>query len=313
MGDGAMVDSGDPTDADVSRDSGMEGAICARTSSEALATGETVTVCEQAHPTPPLVRLPADTPAGAAERTVYGGVAQGGPGEVVFRTREGDLPLTDAPWLDAEGSPTPRYGYLLYRATVRSGSVEAVEAVVRIDDAVFQRLLTGLTLEGVTSRRELVGGEEQFTWEALDAPIRVQLDAEVDPAPTEAVVTGQPRYRLRGVIENATTAVQGADGSCLPALSDLGDENPLATATDAEVVILRHPNMHGGFDDVFTFDWPAGTSTSNNMGTGLFIPAADLLLDALPNVTRADSTPHGTPWGGPNAELQVVRGGGGDC
>jgi len=95
----------------------------------------------------------------------------------------------------------------------------------------------------------------------------------------------------------------------------LGDANPLFSATgdDDRVTIFRHPDMHGVFDDVFTLDWPDGVTAGNNMGPGLFISTAALMAAEIPSPTDAHNSPHGTPWGGPSADLTVVTSGGEAC
>ncbi len=308
--DAGEHDAGPDRDAGPSDvDAGPGGALCARVDSETL-DGRTIEVCLEAHPSPPLVRLPPDEPAAF----VYGGVVMRGADGLVFRTRDGDLPLpsTGAPWLEAEHAAR-RPGYYLYRATLSGGAVVDAEPVARIDDRVLMTPLVGKVLEGTISEREVVAGETRFTFTDLTVRVRVELDASLEATPRDAAGTGQPRYALYGTIVNATSSVRSADGSCIPALSDLGPADPLTDAADARVFVLRHPDMHGAFDDVVTLDWPTGVSSANNMGTGLYVPAADLLRDVAPTVQPYFSAPHGTPWSGPSLDADEVSGGGGGC
>lgn len=304
--DGGRVTDAGRDDAGRQTDGGPPGGpICAEVAREML-DGQPIDVCLTAFETSPRVRLPADS-AGVA----YGGLAVADE-QLVFRTRAGDLPVGSEPWV-AEEQSARRYGYHLYRASLVDGAIESVTPVARIDDRVLMRPLRGLTLEGVVSERESSGGETRFAFESLNARVRIELDAALDETVVDPVGTGQPRFALYGTVVNATAPVRAADGSCLPALTDLGEANPLHDAADARVFLLRHPDMHGAFDDVVTLDWPAGVTSTNNMGSGLFSPTADLLLDDPPAPSGYFSGPHGVPWGGPSAELTVVEGGGGGC
>lgn len=287
-------------------DAGSVDAACARVARENL-DGQPVQVCLEAFATPPYVHLPADS-----ESTVYGGIVHGSSLDAVFRTRSGDLDVSTATWRMGETAP-PRYGYLLYRAARVGGELRDVAPVVRIDDAVFQRFLAGRVIEGRVSARTEVDGEVRFEFGAeLSLPLRIRLDPEPDPGDLEGLA-GWPRHALFGTVENATSAVRGADGSCLASLASFGTRNPLTDATDARVFLLRHPNMHGVGDDVFTLDWPRGVTSANNMGGGLFIPAADLILSRAVTFSEADSAPHGTPWGGPSMQGGFVESGGERC
>ena len=147
-----------------------------------------------------------------------------------------------------------------------------------------------------------------------DLGIRLRLNDAPETASIDQL-TGSPRYALLGRVENAHGGVRASDGGCLAALDSYGERNPLFSAVDGgvQVRILRHPGMHSALDDVFTLDWPEGTSGSNNMGPGLFISVVDLLQPTLPSPTAATNSPHGVPWGGPGADLGVVVGGGQSC
>lgn len=140
-------------------------------------------------------------------------------------------------------------------------------------------------------------------------PIRIRLD-DAPETTTSDSIAGFPRYALKGRVENATSAVRGDDGSCLPSLASQGSRNPLLDANGGDrITVQRHPNMHGGHDDVFTLDWPTGVSGTNSMGSGLFISTSALIQAATPTLTTADTVPHGAPFSGPITSLKVVSGG----
>ncbi|MDX2093771.1 MAG: hypothetical protein SFX73_38390 [Kofleriaceae bacterium] len=277
---------------------GGTGAACAEQQAE-TDDGVALTGCTRLFDAPPYIRLPADSASHA-----YVGIQDG---KLVSRTTT----YADAATvlLQAESE---RYGHLIYRATLTGGIPTKLEPAVRIDDRAMQQLLAGRVLEGTVSPRNPGDEERPFAFDQIDKPIRVELDAAPSTTAHDEAV-GYPRFSVGGRIANATHAVQGADGTCLPALSGLGDANPLLNAADDRVFVLRHPNMHGAFDDVFTFDWPAGVVAGNNMGPGLFVSTIALAGMTAFAPTAADSTPHGTPWGGPSTTLSVVTGGGATC
>jgi len=291
--------------------------VCARQSTEVSGAG-TVTVCEESFAQAPLVRLPADTDV-AGGRLVYGGVGRDPSGELSFRGRGVSFAIPPStPWLDEESrSGDVRYGYFLYRAQVRGNTVESVTRVVRVDDRVFQRMLAGRLYEGVISPRTIdSAGDVRFAWDMQTIGLRIRLDDTPQPDEQDRN-SGYPRYALLGRIENATQGVRASDGGCLPSLASFGTQNPLFGATPGagadRVSVMRHVNMHGGKDDVFTLDWPAGASQGNNMGGGLFVATWELIQPTAPTLEGADSTPHGTPWGGPSATLHGADGGGAIC
>lgn len=306
-----------PPNNDGGVDAGVDGGFvtsgwCPLESTETTSDGFTVAVCEQGFTSAPVVHAPEDT-AGF----VYGGVERDSQGEVVFagRTQIFPLPLSPMPsWLTRESSSgNVRYGYFIYRARVANGVVEDVVPVARIDERVMQRLLAGKVFEGVASPRISDGGTEvRFAFDMKNVPIRVRLDPMLQATETDRL-WGYPRYALLGHIENANNGARAADGGCFAALSSFGPQNPLFGASGDEVMVLRHPDMHGGLDDVFTFDWPAGASGGNNMGVGLFVSTASLLRSSAPALTNGHSSPHGTPWGAPSVDLLAVEGGGAIC
>jgi hypothetical protein len=221
------------------------------------------------------------------------------------------IDVTGAAWLDAEVSSN-RHGYFLYLADVRGGAVEKVTPVARIDDRVFGRLMVGKTLEGLASARIPDGGSQPYEYLNRTVPIRLRFDDALPTSSTDSD-TQFPRYALGGSIENPNGGVRASDGGCFPALSSLGERNPMFSAMDSRVLFHRHPNMHGGGDDVFTLEWPQGISAGSNMGGGLFIPVSALIQAKAPAPTEAHSAPHGTPWSAPSADLSVVSGGGATC
>lgn len=290
---------------------GVTDGFCLRESKETTSDGIVVAVCEEPFSSAPLVRAPDDT-AGF----VYGGVERNSQGDVVFGGRTQSFPVALSPmpaWLTREAaSGNVRYGYFIYRAQITNGAIVDVTPVARIDDRVMQKLLAGKVFEGVVSPRVDGGTETRFGWDMKNVSMRVRMDSMVQAAETDRLF-GYPRYALLGHIENANSGTRASDGGCFAALSSLGFPNPISGATSDQVMVLRHPDMHGGLDDVFTFDWPAGASGGNNMGSGLFVSTASLLRSSAPVLTNAHSSPHGTPWGGPSADLEAVEGGGAIC
>lgn len=261
-------------------------------------------VCDEAFDAPPFVHLPADSSSGDVE-TVYGGIGSTATGTgLVARGRE----LTSATvpaWADAEAaSRTLRYAYFLYRATVRAGAVESVTPVVRIDDRVFARLLSGRVFEGGASPRSVDPGtgEVRFAFDTLTTPVRLSFDAAPEDVETDSLV-GFPRFALVGHIENLDASVTASDGTCLAALTSFGDANPFF-GLDGTVKLLRYPGMHAPFDDVFTVAYD--DSGNVNMGEGIYVRPADLIQDTAPTLTDATNGPHGTPWAGPSAALTSV-------
>ncbi|MGE0785964.1 MAG: hypothetical protein AB7S26_09770 [Sandaracinaceae bacterium] len=318
---GADGGSGDRDGGAVS-DGGADSDACPVVHRETDAAGRDITVCDEAYGSAPFVRLPADS---ASE--VYGGIVRRLDAglELVFMTRDTSNPIASPPpaWVGQEALPGDiRYGYYLYRARVDGGAVQELTPVVRVDDRVLGSVLAavvlgGRAIEGLASARtvDASSGEVRFAYDDHTVPMRIRFDAAPDEASFDDA-TGYPRHALYGTIENAHTAVTGSDGACLPALDTLAEANPFSSATgDGDrVMLLRHPDMHGAFDDVFTIDWPEGTVPGgNNMGAGLFLSTAELLLAAPPTRDDASSFPHGVPWAGPSATLSVVDGGGDPC
>jgi hypothetical protein len=128
-------------------------------------------------------------------------------------------------------------------------------------------------------------------------PIRVELGT----VEADGVVWGE--------IVNLASPVTASDGSCLPALADLGAENPLTSSGDPGIWMHRHVNMHGGYDNVMLLGWP---SDNSNMATGLYAHPG-LLIGAGSRELLFESAPHGTPTAGPWVTLQEVVGGGEPC
>jgi hypothetical protein len=279
--------------------------LCASQSSEVI-NGTTVAVCTEAFSTAPLVRPPEDS-----EGKVYGGIARDTSLALAFIGRGVSFPLSPGGVVDAELSSN-RYGYFLYVADVRGGAVGKLTPVARIDDRVFARLLAGKVLEGTASARASDGGTATYDYLSTTVPMRIRLDAA--PGAMESDHDTQfPRFALGGHIENFDGGVRASDGGCFAALTTFGTANPMFSATSDAVEVKRHPNMHGGADDVFTLAWPDGVSAGSNMGPGLFISVGALIQSSAPVVDDARSSPHGVPWGAPSAELRVVSGGGASC
>jgi hypothetical protein len=285
-------------DANDSPDAPLDLVVCPAQHDEMLGDLRIV-VCDETFAAAPLVHLPADTASGGVD-TIYGGIGRAsGTVTPAFLGRGVEVAITGEPaWLAGETAMTrPHYAYYLYRAHRQSGQITDVTPIVRVDDPVFSRLLAGLELEGVASRRVSDG---MYAVTTPDVPIRIHLDADV--------TTG-----IHGTIDNAAATVTSSDGTCLPSLASLGDASPIFGRDDGHVSIGRYPAMHVPFDDVFIFAWSSTDPGGMNMGGGLYVAPAALIQSSAPALTDASNAPHGTPWSGPSATLAVVHGGGAPC
>jgi hypothetical protein len=275
---------------------------CPAEHAETTEDGVATTACTSLFAEAPYIHLPADT-----ADTVYVGFVDG-----MLMSRTASYPMTDLSLRDPEAATGLHYAYYVYRAKVSNGKISGLTRVIRVDDRAIASLLAGRTFEGKVSLRNPGDLDRPFAFDNIIAPIRVELAAEAEPAEYDRV-GGYPRFGVRGHIVNASTAVSSDDASCLPALSSLGDANPLFGAGSDEILVLRHPGMHTAFQDVFTFEWPAGVTLTNNMGAGLFLPTIVLAKDEALAFSDANSVPHGTPWSGPSVQMAVVSGGGEAC
>jgi hypothetical protein len=176
---------------------------------------------------------------------------------------------------------------------------------------VFVRFLSGRVFEGNASARgtDPASGDPRFAFDHLDVPMRIRFDAMPDASPTDSSL-GFERFAMMGTVENATAPVTASDGTCMAALSSLGDTNPLYQRGTGRLRVMRFPGMHAPFDDVFTLDWNLD-AMGENMGAGLYVGPADLIGTSVPMPTDATNSPHGTPWGGPSADLHAVASTGG--
>jgi hypothetical protein len=313
--DGGAVDGGGSSSGQIDSgtlDAGPSDSACAKQTTEVL-DGNSILVCLETYTTGPLVRLPADGMASSDGQIVYGAIGQSADFKTQFITRTASYPLPEGEksLLRIEADSL-RYAYYVYRAQIKDNAVQALTPVIRMDDRVFQKQLAGLVLEGkIAARERIEDGYTRYKFDMNELPIRIRLAANHDQEEADKL-RGFPRYALRGIIENANAAVTASDGSCLKSLASFGEKSPLFDAKGKvdQVTILRHPNMHGGLDDVFTLDWAEGVG-ANNMGTGLFVSVPMLIATEMPVFSQADNLPHGTPWGGPGAELKVVATSGG--
>ncbi len=286
-------------------DGGSDFEFCAEQSDEE------VPLCTRAFESGVRVRLPPDE-----EGVVYGGISTR-ESAVVFQTRLETFPLASELTRATVSDPgllkraDSHFAYFLFRATVESGMVQSVTPIVQLDDRVMMRPLLGLVLEGRMSLRE---SEDRFEFPEPSMPVRVRLASEFLDEPSELRSTGFDSWVIRAEVENATSAVLSADGACLPATTESGEANVFDGIAAPVLRIRRHPDMHGGFDSVFTMDWPEELGwDGNNMGSGLYLEPTDFIAETFPEIREAGSSPHGTPWSAPQSELAVVEGGGGAC
>lgn len=257
-------------------------------------------VCTQAFADAPYVHLPDDTANHA-----YVGIVGG---QVKSRT----MPFqADDALLQAEASPTLRYAYTIYRATLSGGTVTALEPYVQLDDRVLLAPLAGLAIQGKLTPRDPNNPSEPFDLGVRNVDFRIELD----DAPTAAVLDangGFMRHALDGTIVNMDYEVTAADGSCLPSLFSYGETSPLNSAMGKRIRIMRTPAMHTPFDDVFTIDWPM-QQWGNDMGSALFLPTIAFASATPIEIGDIEALPHGTPSSGPSFSAAVVTAGGDAC
>jgi hypothetical protein len=306
------------------------------------ADGDAVEICERTFAERPFVRPPEDVIGAGGEVTLYGAIpGLDGAARVVDRSGsahllvdEGGAPLSfpdGAAELPAElRMPSNRNLYMIYRFTGVAGtavdpgsqqevpSLHVTEArpVILIRGEAIDTALLG-PWEGTVSARS---GPD--SWSEQDrVPVRITFTA-VEPIedmsewddPAVTLPDGE-RFTMVGTIENFTTPALASDGTCLPALSSLGQQNPYSGAAEGEVRMFRFPGMHLPGDHVLVLSYPPGTTGLGGDGmTGLraLHPAAFLQSAPSDDWTFLSIYPHGTP-NGHRVDLRPVQGGGGGC
>jgi hypothetical protein len=289
--DGGSSDAGPQ-----SLDAGTLDRLCARQRVEAGG----VVVCEQLHATAPLIRPPADTAT-----SVYVGFGSDSTGfKMIGRAKSWVAPTNFMGLVEGDGTGAGvPYGSSLYRASMSGDTVTALSIVARIEEPLFLQVFGGKALEGGLSVR--LDGGAGYDFLSLSLPVRVQLDA----APTDAGT-------LVGHVLNVSTGVRLSTGTCAPALTTYGEQNPLIglTADPGRLVFQRTTDMHGGFDDVMVMTWNS-PSLGNTMTPSGYVSVPDLLKSTPLDVSAfGGGITHGTPNGSPSSsDLVVVADGGAAC
>ena len=184
----------------------------------------------------------------------------------------------------------------VYRATVVDGSVSAIEPFVYIDQiAILEASYAGKVMEGLTSKRTGPGAFDVVP----SLPIRVRVEApelrEEFHSTAHSILT----------LENAVSGKLGEDGTCLPALTSYGSENPWSELDLASFDLWISTGMHGAFDDHLVVGAAMGEA---GLPTPAFMISLDPLLEPF-----VGTLPVGAPGSFPSIELRVVASGGGDC
>ncbi|MDR6573564.1 MULTISPECIES: hypothetical protein [unclassified Curtobacterium] len=180
------------------------------------------------------------------------------------------------------------YATTVYEADVVGSTVTGVRAVLSIPNSVIlSSVFGGKILAGTISpyRGSGLGYDEHDT-----LPVAIQFEKHTDGD------------TLTGTIVNANHATRFANGTCMPALSTYGAENPLRGGFTPHVSIDRQPSMHAAFDDELELAW---ASSSSGMGHEFF-PSVATLMGADPIGAVWEVTQHGTPSAGPGLDLKVT-------
>jgi hypothetical protein len=116
-----------------------------------------------------------------------------------------------------------------------------------------------------------------------------------------------------GAVDNFNGNVMGSDGTCIKALSLLGNRNPFLDATSGDIQFFRWPGMHGAGSEADVMVFPDGARSLYHTGMSLpFSMKASTLI--LPNPQYVvDEFPHGIHRGFELSGLRKVSGGGGAC
>jgi hypothetical protein len=318
-------------------------AACAQQHSGVDADGDAVIFCDAPFAARPLVRVPPDDTASPERVTMYVGLTA----RLRATDRDGaSLVLVDAsgtPLLpdgsDVYTSPPPakgppglrmlsaRYLFTVYEVkgapmvlTLNGAQTEAL----RVDSARPYVVVTGKALdgnllgtwEGTASQRMSDGRFDAAT----RVPVRLSLSTLVSNGLLGTWGTSAPPlpdgevFSASGAIENWDSPVRGADGTCLAALSPLGEKNPFV-GRGAGMRLTRFPAMHAPGDDVIVLDDGAAAPAGNVGMDGSFAPLspAGMMRTTVPADFRALGIyPHGSP-NGQHIVLTPVTGGGGGC
>ena len=286
--DHGYVDDGGAADAHTGADAdqGEAGDVCARQHAGTTADDEPVTVCDELFTTRPFVRLPADTRDGA-RLTLHAALLLGGNYEV--HDRDGTIykvvGTDDEPVAgeDIPGArmPSYRFWYLTYRITGTETTWTSPyngerQPAIRIESVAPEVLIAGEALDG-----QMLGAWEgsmaprtgDGTWElGGEVPVRVTFERLAARPNLPVLEPSGPKladgvaFDIVGRVENRTTAVRAADGTCLASLTSRGATDPLYGATTDVITLWRLGSMHSLGDSQLVIEYPDGTHLGVGMG-----------------------------------------------
>lgn len=321
--------------------------ICAVEEAGVTADGDPVTRCKELHAERPYLHFDDDVVDGTSATmfvavypgynldvidrygNYYAAVDSNGTALVIdgqtmtISEGEPDVAITDGLRM-----PSMRFAYLLYRVhgelrttTLGGKSMKGIHLtsaspVVLLEASAIDGRLGAW--EGEVTRRKPDG-----TWdETSRVRFRARFDATSPLAPLPETTKESPaladgtRLQALGVIENWSAPVRAADGTCLKALTSLGEENPFFGATTPEVKLQREFGMHGYMtqsDVVFTYPPNTDGLSPDGMGTiAPFIPYGLFRVDPENPADDLTITPHGNAMGH-SLDMHRVSGGGEDC
>lgn len=322
-------------------------AACATIAAGTTADGDKVDVCEKMFGTRPHIRPPADTISSDGPSTLYVAADDVGYRILVdrtgtrYRTLIDGRPVEDPAALPkALHAPSQRVLFTIYEVTGkladRTGddseppytkSIDLTDAkpVILIKGRAIDELFKG-PWEGTMSKRAPDAGCTLTTpcWDpAQTTGLRVNFSTltKIDNVisgrfdDTEPLADGE-RFKLTGVIENLSTAIKAADGTCMPALNSFGDASPFRPSTKGDLTLYRYPGMHSPEDAQLVIDYPVdteGLGGQNGMDTLTVLhPANFLAAGDDHDWAKVTIHNHAIP-NGSEVVLWPVTGGGGTC
>jgi hypothetical protein len=298
------------------------GGFCKTEHSGTTPAGAAVLVCDTLFDSPPYVHVPANTTSGTTA-TLYGGVLSNLGLELT--TADGKTyALVDSSgntyaWSNApSGLKAPHNLFAVYKVTGTLKQVSGADAiqvktiapVSWIPGAVQDKLMLG-TWEATAAGRV---GTDKFD-KNTPVKFRFTMKTTADNTPLWTHLGGGDGLTISGAIDNWTSGVKAANGTCLKSLASLGTGSPFYMATQNRLTLWRHPNMHGLNDEVIVMDYPTGSVdlSMNGMGwIGAFTPTA-LIQTSGPDYTSIEIRPHATPNGALLWNFAKVTTGGTTC
>jgi len=325
----------DTGDVDTLDDEVKTTAVCATQHEGKTADGEAVVVCDQTYQALPFVRPPKD-----GAKTFYVGISDMMEGGRLV-TRDGheyELADSSGKVLSLTSStsnaivksihmPSNRNLYTLYKVSGEIGTgtdptfktkVDVIKAtsikpVIIISGKAIDTAQTFGAWEGTVAARKDASSFDPNKRVA----VRIEFSTVDKTASHFATWQGGASlkdgdyYTVHGTVENFSSPVLAADGTCMPSLASMGAQSPFAGAKSGDVTLLRIGGMHMPGDDEHVLTMPAGAQgwSVTAMGSfGRFVPSDFISTKA----GAGHMTPHGTPSGA-GIELEAVTKGGGTC